>query len=252
MSGDTYSPRAKIFLTLSVKLAKLNNDWMTDIRKVHQAYIDSGCSCQHVPTLNQKKKMLKDIKIIYAHLHQIYNEAKNEREVAYEAMKTREGIFKQSLEILTHAKREYKSHTKAARKLKSFKLHGVATIGALIARLEASSDNHAANKRLRAEIQQKKLETSRCQDDYVQAAHAYINKRDYTQWAKLLLRKSSVFSDGVFGFAALEEEWGLAKWRNKRDEKMFSVARDGLDGLICERCNGWRWANDKVSFAEVS
>ena len=253
MSFDTYLPiRAENFLSLHNKLAKLNDDWMTDIRKVHQAYIESGCSCQHNATLNKKKKLLKDLKIVYAHMHKQYSQTKNETAVAYGAMIARKDIYKQSLEILTHAKRTRKSRIESAKNLKSLKFHGVASVGALIALFEASSDIHAEDKRLKADIAQKKIETSTVREEYVQAANDYINKRDYTQWAKMLLRKSSVFYNGVVGFAKLEEDWGLAKWRNKKDESMFSVAKDGLDVLICKRCNGWRWANHKVSFAEGS
>ena len=140
-----------------------------------EKYVYAGCKCQHTKDISRKQSELKEIQSTYRQLYKYLREAESEADNAFNDLKVENSSLRAIVASHAQQKRQYEVITPTEKQ--RFRYHGVATLGAEIARRSAISRLEKQRKRTHAMT----IETAqkiKVQEEVVaKAGNRYLNAK---------------------------------------------------------------------------
>ena len=217
--------------------------WQADCRSIFQKYVDDGCDCLHKAEILRTQNELNKIQATYSLFHQYLSAAEAHKSSVRKTMQHGHRSLRALEKAINQQKQEL--GTLAASEKPHSRYHGIATVGALIARRIASTRQKKAEKQLKATILETDEKIKKQRSVVVEAGNQYINAKALVQWIEDLLKLANIHMGSMNATRILEKTWGLKAWKEEREKRMTRVAGQGLKLLICANCNRWKYEKEE-------
>ena len=157
------------------EFGKLISKWQVDIRPVFEIYVYAGCKCDFTPDIIRKQDELREIQSTYSQLYQYLQDAEVEADRAYDALQ----VENRTLTALLrgHAQQKRKYEVTIPPQKRGCRCHGVASLGAEIARWGALSRLEKERKQTRAIIVETAQKIKSQEIVVAKAGNRYLNAK---------------------------------------------------------------------------